>query len=40
MKPSQFILKNNEKTQAYEKKMEIDIERINTFEKGNKVYTT
>ena len=40
MKPYQFIFKKEQKTQAYNKIMKMDIENINTFEKRNKVYTT
>ena len=39
MKPSQFIFKNNKKTKSYQKKMDIDIDKINSYEKRKKVNT-
>ena len=39
MKPYTFILKNNEKKQAYKETMNIYIDDINTFEIGKKVKT-
>ena len=35
-----IYIKKEQKKQAYNKKMNIDIENINIFEKINKVYTT
>ena len=35
-----IYLKKEQKIQAYNKTMEIDIENINTFEKRNKMHTT
>ena len=39
MKPYQFIFKTPRKTQAYQKTIKIDIDKINTFEKINKINT-
>ena len=40
MKPFQFIFKKERKTQAYQKIMNTAIEKVNTFEKRSKVYTS